>query len=530
MALNRFSSLPKATIRNTQVLTDLGIIDTALQRKQKVYDTKAATIGAAVQGAESLPVFGEADTAYKNQVLGDIKAKVGEISNQDLADPNVTKGVDQFLQQAGNDPRLKQAVQAKSMYDNYQKGREELAAKGKLNPSQEYFMNKAWQHYSDKGELLPNATQPLVESVDGFTERSKYFKDLRASGGDAIKYLKDGTAFKNSGKGIDSNRTLKQANGIWQDYTMSQIGRQDSLDYDMLIDSKQLDPKKTSRESYMRDMLLGTGKTYEYYESSTNRDSAENQARDRAERKTKEEAIIPAETHGFDYTNGTKYRFDEDGDFVAKDMQASLLGTAWDALIKPNKAGEEELDDNQKNIIAIAKKNNTSPAKVVEAQSQYRTVPFDMYAGGQGEKLSKVLPAISTSQKITIGGETTTLANYLEKHRGIDVSGLDAKKRKELFSELQVIGEVKPNGGLTTGYVIGDSKGQVILDVTDQVIADALGKDGTAQAKAITTLDSQADEQLKRGQSAQTIINGKPIIIYPNLQNPGFHEGGFFTH
>lgn len=138
MALNRYSKLPKATIRNTQVLTDLGIIDTALQRKQAKYDAQANFNAQAIQGAETLPVFGEYDTAYKNKVAADIKNKVAEVSNMDLADPNVSGGVNQFIQQMSSDPRLTQAVQAKSMYDEFQNTRKELAAKGKL-PTSAYF-------------------------------------------------------------------------------------------------------------------------------------------------------------------------------------------------------------------------------------------------------------------------------------------------------------------------------------------------------------------------------------------------------
>lgn len=453
MALNRYSKLPKATIRNTQVLTDLGIIDTALQRKQAKYDAQANFNAQAIQGAETLPVFGEYDTAYKNKVAADIKNKVAEVSNMDLADPNVSGGVNQFIQQMSSDPRLAQAVQAKSMYDEFQNTRKELAAKGKLPTSAEILRQKAWNDYSKTGQLTEDATEPLYEAQDLIKGRGDLVSMIKASGTDIIAALSDGTAYKNSSKGVAADRIRKAVEAQLPTYMNSAYGKQELDDYKVAKMSGSI-PKDMSFGDYLTKQVMSTAANYSYSDFSTNRDSAMNQARDRADRLAKEkeekdgyagEGYLPA------MAMNKKVELDSDGRI---NINPAL--DLWDWMSNSDSRSKEDLAL-EKTLQEGAKRSGMDIKTYAEKLNSDPNVKVSYYNADKAKKISTQFYNPST------GGGTfwTMQVKNAEFPDGISAKELMEEKglkKEDLDKGFTVIGDVSPDNPYTPkgmGVMIG---------------------------------------------------------------------------
>lgn len=447
MTLNRYSKLPKATIRNTQVLTDLGIIDTAFQRKQRQYDTKAAQLGSAVQGAESMQFFGNAANAYKSKVVDDIKNKVSEISNLDLSDPNVTKGTEQYIQQVSQDPELQKHAQAKQYYDTQQEQFADLEKRGKLHGNQKLLQDLAWKQYSETGQISPELNQPLYEAQDLIAERGKLVNMIKSSGHEGTAFF-NGIAYGNSSSGVSMDKISKAVRDQIGTYANSQAGRQEYNDWK----AGQLTgaiPKGQTFENYLLGGIMSTAQNYAHSNTSNDYSSAFNKLEQRAYDEKKEAKKKEEEDYtGYGYTpatGGKDIEVDSDGMINVNPIFDAIQSvTGWEPRTKEELALQKSLQER-------ASKAGMSVEQFAEQVNADPNVRVKYFSSKKADEVSKRF-----FNPTTKGGDFYTRKVYTSEYP----EGISAKEFMEIknlkpedLKGITLIGEVDSDNPYTPkGY------------------------------------------------------------------------------
>lgn len=472
--LNRYSNLPKSTIINTQVLTDLGVIDTALQRQQKVYDNQAAGVAKTAQAANDLSFVGDAANGFKDKLNEDLKSKVNDWSKLDLADPTVKAEVNGYISSLASNPELQKHTQVKALYDEHQKQIQDLSSKGKLHDNQLALQNLAWEKYKKDGTISDELQQPLYEAQDLVKGRSDLVSMIKASGTDIIAALEDGTAYKNSSKGISSDRIKKAVEAQLPTYANSAYGRQEATDYKVAKLNGSI-PQNTSFADYLVSQVMSTASNFAYSQNSTNKDIALRSKQTRDLQTKKEEETILTGTEGFNNPNiPANKQFNSDGQIREQNTVSSwLFGNAF---------GDQQLTEESKNLpenkqlMVAAKVRGLTPKEYVDKYSQKQSIPVFNYVketsrtnltsliSKNGAGLINSAPIIDKSGKI-VG----TLKDILIS-QGVEDN---PEAIKEATKALQVTGKIGASPVSADGLRISLNGEDLILDLTQSLLDKA---------------------------------------------------------
>lgn len=462
----------------------------SLGQRQQKYDQQVAKL-ADIQGTVSGYNFvGDAAQRDLKQVEDVMLETSQSLLKKDLSDPSVQGEVNQLINDISSSPKLKMHLMAAEKYKEYRTQYEDLAKKGKLADANIYAQTKAWERYKATGELDDMALAPIEEAVDIESENKKYFDMIKASGGDAIAYLQDGTAYKNGSKGVYSQDIRDAVDGALWKYSNSQAGRQLKREYEMYVAEGAIDPAKQSMTDYLRDSLLSTGKKYMWNQSSTNADVALRASQTRALKKAEETATELGYLPAFASPNA-KIEVDKDGNVKSKEVGFFDLvntfglttGTAmWfkgDHEIAGKEAREQTalLRDN-------AKKSGMTVQEYAEALNADPNIQVEYYVN----KKTRDNESARIFDAKTGGGEFYTRKIYTPDYpTGISMQeylkeeGVSEQEAKAGFT---VIGKIKADNPYTPGGKAMMINGkQVIVDDAANADIGEVGRWKAMQAK-----------------------------------------------
>jgi hypothetical protein len=524
--LNRFTALPKATIQKTQSLVDLGVIDTAIQRQQKAYDTQAATIAQANKEANNLPVYGKHATKLKEQLVGDLQTKTAEWSNVDLADPRYKQEVNSKLNEWASDPELNKHLKIGAIKSEFDTQTKKLMSENKLNDSQRLLRELEWQKYSETGEAGESLGMPLYEAKNLIEGRAELVKNIKDSGSSGMGFI-DNIAYKTSSKGVNIKTLDKAVQDQLFTYMNSPYGKQERDDYKVLQMQGAI-PKSMTFENYLFKQIKSTTDTFAHMTTDSDKASAYN-AKTKKDEDTK---TIPLESVGKEFSpEAAKARFNTNGNF--KRIKGNWFdSTMFDGLeIGDSEKPKSEYTPYEKEVDRIREANkakgiNLTHEQISRQQAVYKPFKYDAYMAGQGEKPSKLLEHIASSAPIMNGAEKSTLSDIL-KSKNIDLNKLTPNERKEALSQYQIVGEVRPTpNGLVTGYTVSSPDGELILDISKQVIENALRSSNPKdRQKAADALNAEVKHKLSLGRTASTLMQNadgeyREVTLIPNFADP----------
>jgi hypothetical protein len=431
MGINRYTKPIDYSLQKTQILPRTEIIAGALQQRQAMYDEGVSKLQEAYGAISNYKVVGDAAKKDLEIVEAMMEEGATNLLNKDLADPAVKSEVNKLIGGIANNEKLKTHLLAADTYKQYSEQIDDLRKKGKLTPSNYFKYQQEWDKYKSTGQFNSDIlSNPIVEeAVDVLPERQKLFAHLKASGGDSIGFLED-IAYKTGYKGIGNKDIENAVMGQINAYMMGSAGRQERRDYEYLVASGGIDPKK-SFQSYLVEGLLGVGSTYKYSDSSTNIDGAYNIRR--KERKEKEEEYV-GDGYMPAMNKGNKIELDSDGNI---NIPAYLDVADWFTGGDSRTPAQKQL---QTRIKDIAKSTGKSLDEVVTSMNRDPNIRVAYYNSKKAKEVSSTLFDPKTG-----GGRfwTTSLKN--DKYpNGISM--------EELMKE-QGISETEAKGGFT---VIGD--------------------------------------------------------------------------
>ena len=299
MALNRFYNPSQAKYQSQFVPKNLPVdlMAKSLYAKQGKADQMMA---ASVELADwKQAALGDHDTKYVQGIQNELKGFLEQSMTEDRTSPEFQRKYLQFANKIKNDPNLLKVQGAVDRDKEHDERIKELIKKG--NHAKADWLDAQYQHSRNeytktggKGFTGDPLSDPLtLEGNDLWSERTKYFKELKDSGSEAIKYLGSGIAYKNGWDGITDSRIKSQLNKTFDDFSESNAGKEDFTKnlYQMGYVQSQynaLDEEKKKEVTNkvvanMKQDFLEAGLTYVHGKSTTNIDQAYNA--DRAEAK-----------------------------------------------------------------------------------------------------------------------------------------------------------------------------------------------------------------------------------------------------
>lgn len=499
--LNRYSNLPKSTIINTQVLTDLGVIDTALQRQQKVYDNQAAGIAKTAQAANDLSFVGDAANGFKDKLNEDLKSKVNDWSKLDLADPNVKAEVNGYISSLASNPELQKHTKAKLAYDNYVTQVQDLDNKGKFHDSNAYAFEKAWKDYKTTGNFNEGLTSAsIMEAQEPTQEAKKFFENMKADSSEDVKAIRDlaGTAYYENGyEALSKGKLTGRAKQVALEWLQTPATKQLVNDFNMMKDKGVKLPYKTAQD-YALATLFDTANSYAYSKSSTNKSGALNKLEDRNYTNSKEEETILTGTEGFNNPNfDSNQKFNPDGSMRTSSTVASwALGT----LMGNQNLTEEDLKDSMKQTIRLGAitKGITEEAYYDKYAKKLEIPVWNYVKETPRTNLTSLLSKngaglINSAKVITIDGKVGTLKDIIQSKYGeLSQEDLDDK-----LKQMQVTGKVESSAISASGYRISLDGEDLILDITPGLQKKV--ESNTATAKEVQQLTKHIQEKFKAG-------------------------------
>jgi hypothetical protein len=456
MAINRHTKPIDYSIQKTQVLPRTEILLGSLAKRQTTYDEEVERLQTAIGTVSGYEVVGDAAKNDLKVIENILNEGSTNLLKEDLSDPSVQGKVNKLIGEIANNSKLKTHLSAKQSYDKFIEQYEDLSKRGKLHDNNLHFMKKAWSHYKKTGEFDSDSlSNPIIpEAVDVITERGRLVNMIKASGGDAIKYLESGIAYKNSSSGVDVNKIRQAVDEQLLTYSQSAAGRQELTDYRVLVDKGVINPEKTDFTTYLRQQVMSTAKNYAYSQSSTNMDGALN-----ANRKKKQEAE-PAGEGYMPAIGGKDIELDSDGR-----ININPFLDLWDAMTGGESRTEEQLEL-EKTLQAGAKKSGTDIKTYVDRLNADPNIRVSYYNSKQSKEMSTRLYDAKTG-----GGQLSTKVIYSKDYpEGISMQEYLAEEgmtELEVKNGFTVVGEVFPDNPYTPKgqYVTIGGKPIIIDDI-----------------------------------------------------------------
>jgi hypothetical protein len=348
---------------------------------------------------------------------------------------------------------------------------------------------------------------------------------LKANGGDAIAYLADGTAYKNSSKGVNGSRIAKAVDDQLNAYANSAYGIQEKDDWQVAKLEGSI-PESMSFKDYLRKEVMSTAQNYEYSDFSTNKDGAINASRKDAEEKRKEEETIMTGTEGFN--TGI---IPTDMQFNSGNGQIREQNTVKSWLLGPI-FGDQDLTEESKQkaenqqVMLAAKAHNMTPKEYAEKFGKTQNIAVHNYVkDSKRQDLTKLVNndgagLLNSAEIVDSEGNRTTLKDFAIKNG----SGESAKEVNEWIKEngIQVTGKIDPSAPSAEGYRISMGGNDYIMDLTKNL--ERKKASGTITKLEQAKLDAHEQERYKAGYVEPVQTAEGPAVRYWD-----FEKGGYAT-
>jgi hypothetical protein len=235
------------------------------------------------------------DTEYVSNIKNELEGFLASAMNEDRTSPEFQRKYLALTNKVKKDENLLK-VQA-SVDRDMEHSKRVKALKEKGDHASAVWLDEEYRRsrekYTAEGGLGfkgdPLADPTTMEGNDLWTERTKYFKELKDSGSESIKYLSSGIAFKTGWDGISEPRIKKQLQATFDDYLDTNAGKEDFTKnlYEMgMVGSEYAALSKDEKETVQKKVLtnmqndfLEAGLTYVHGKATTNQDGALNAGR-----------------------------------------------------------------------------------------------------------------------------------------------------------------------------------------------------------------------------------------------------------
>lgn len=424
------------------------------------------------------------DTKYVKDIKNELEGFVQQSMTEDRTSPEFQRRYLELTNRIKNDENLASISSAVATHQAY---RENIAKLKASNPDQaevleaDYmyrlneYVKEGGQGFKGQGLGDPN----IVKGVNEFKDALEFFTPLKDSGGDSVKFLGEGIAYKNGWTGISDKRVKEQAErqyNLFKDTRAGQQLRLRALQESGLVETTygQLDADTRKKidesvDNYMRNEFLDVGRTVVHGTSSTNIDTAYNTRR-KEDLEKEIGVIIPtnetAQTVETTYKGRDNKIKELDGDI--KNVNHKLY---LDKLRIKNGLGSEYTKDG---------------LKALEAQQASLIRRRDLLKQERNEDWQNIFNA----QKQQVQGKFDDLT----KREMQALTGLKGKLSKEDYAFLYNNVTKKP---AATSYLQDEMHWSVINDMLDSLPNDAASKETRSQLLQLLHAEQAKDKLSK---------------------------------
>lgn len=237
------------------------------------------------------------DTKFRDKKIKEFQNFIDESAGQDLGSSQYQKKYTKFIRDWKADKGIQSVKAAYAKDLAHEEEKKKRMDQDSYDPAWDYNYQRRRAEYTKEGGLgyagdiqLGEAT--INRDADIWGTQTKYFKELKESGSDALKYLSDPTgniAYKNGWKGVSNERVREQFDATFNDYMNTNAYRQEGAQFDMThemsdYDIAALSPEKRkeyeeAKHNHIANQFLEAGKTYVRGTATTNIDAALNKQR-----------------------------------------------------------------------------------------------------------------------------------------------------------------------------------------------------------------------------------------------------------
>lgn len=405
------------------------------------------------------------DTEYVKGIKNEIQAFADKAMTEDRTSPEFQRQYLDLTNRIKKDENIKKVQASVDNYTEHQDTIKKLKAQGDhahadwLDAQYQYNLNEYTKEGGQgfKGEAL--ADPNTLKGMDLWSEKTKYFKELKDSGSDVIKYLGSGIAYKQGWDGVSKSRIGEQFKNTYSDYRNSNAGKEEftkKLYENGLVESqlKALPEGKRKEqiaeiEKQIQDDFLEAGLTYVHGKSTTNIDTAYNAQR--TEDLEKEIGVV--------LPTGEKV-FSKEATFKDRDEAIKSQQKHVDELNSKIRIAEQKIKNGVSSGytaegLAALKKAEASARRQVSLLKEEKNEDYQK---------------IATTQKALVKGEYDALAAQTSKLMGTFKTAFDQgliSKDDYLFL-VEAEGK-NPSAGSFTGLITTSG---VVADILDELPLD----------------------------------------------------------
>lgn len=247
----------------------LDMMAKGLTAKQGKYDATAAQIQE-LSNKQKIQGYGTTHTAEADRINSARDEFVENSYNRDLTSPEFIREYNKFTTDQRDNPKLATIKARNASVTAYREEIKELKRSNQFNTARGHRVQKRLDQALSEDDVFEDTLGDAIigEESDVRKAQETIFNDLKANSSEGVAELM-GIFHKEGISGVSGIRITATATNAYNQFINTSAGKQEIDEYNMQVDSGQVDPEETTQQQFVLGRLLNVGASFGYEKTTT---------------------------------------------------------------------------------------------------------------------------------------------------------------------------------------------------------------------------------------------------------------------